>query len=210
MTPVLLHVRFPYHGPWGDEMGAAHDGLARDIAGEPGLLWKLWLEAVDTGTAGGAYLFADRASAQRYLDKHRARLAQWGIGEIDATLQEVNLPLSRLSRASPEVLPQDRADGHDSGLFTIWAEVAIEDFAQFLSVFSSAGLAARQRHGSLGAQAFRVEGDPHTARVLIDWADRASFERFVADPQVKATMRSGGATRPPVFTLLGRAGRYPA
>ncbi|WP_374340840.1 YdhR family protein [Azonexus sp.] len=42
--PYLLQVDFPYPGPWGDAMTAAMTGLAQSIAGEPGLLWKLWTE----------------------------------------------------------------------------------------------------------------------------------------------------------------------
>ncbi|WP_119153288.1 putative quinol monooxygenase [Caldimonas tepidiphila] len=94
-------------------------------------------------------------------------------------------------------------------MFTTLAKVSIEDFERFLAVFSAAGLEARRSHGSLAAEAFRVADDPHTAWVLIDWRDRDSFERFVADPQVKATMRSGGATRPPEFVFVERAGQFP-
>ena len=32
----ILQVDFPYTGPWGHEMAAAMDGLARSIANEPG------------------------------------------------------------------------------------------------------------------------------------------------------------------------------
>lgn len=95
-------------------------------------------------------------------------------------------------------------------MFTTLAEVAIEDFDQFLHVFSDAGFQARRRHGSLGAEAFRVAEDAKAAVVLIDWQDRESFDGFVADLEVKATMRSGGATRPPKFTFIERAGRFDA
>ncbi|MBI5260059.1 MAG: antibiotic biosynthesis monooxygenase [Burkholderiales bacterium] len=95
-------------------------------------------------------------------------------------------------------------------MFTTWAEVAIEDFDQFLHVFATAGREARRHHGSLAAQAFRVPGDGQAARVLIDWRDRAAFDAFLADPLVKATMRSGGATRAPQFTMLERAGAFDA
>ena len=71
---VLLQVDFPFTGPWGDEMAAGMKELATSIAQEPGLLWKIWTENRDTGEAGGIYLFADRADAERYLEMHRARL----------------------------------------------------------------------------------------------------------------------------------------
>lgn len=203
MNAVLLHIRFPHAGPWSGAMAEAFGALADDIGNEPGLHWKLWLEDQAGGSAGGAYLFADRASAERYLDKHRARLAQWGITALDVAVAEVQADLSRRSRAGQDVLPVPQP-----APFTTWAEVAVEDFERFLHVFSTAGLAARRRHGSLAAQVFRVPDDAQAARVLIDWRDRDSFEAFIADPQVKATMRSGGALRPPVFTIVERSARF--
>lgn len=96
---VLLQVDFPYSGPWGDEMAQAMQGLAQSIAQEAGLLWKIWTENRDTGEAGGIYLFADRASAERYLEMHRARLRGFGVPQVNAKLFEVNAPLSAIDRA---------------------------------------------------------------------------------------------------------------
>lgn len=207
MNHVLVHVRFPYAGPMGEAMSQAYGALADDIAGEPGLCWKLWLEEPALRQAGGAYLFEDRASAERYLAKHRGRLAEWGITAVEATIAEVNAPLSHRSRAADRpALPPPRV----RPAFTTWAEVAIDRFDRFLATFSTAGRDARRRHGSLGAQVFRVPGDDHAARVLIDWRDRAAFEGFGADPAVRETMRAGGALRPPAFTVLDRADRFDA
>ena len=97
--PILLQVDFPYQGPWGEDMAQAMQGLAQSIAQEPGLLWKIWTENRDTGEAGGIYLFADRADAERYLEMHCARLLGFGIAAVNAKLFEVNLPLSRIDRA---------------------------------------------------------------------------------------------------------------
>lgn len=99
MNPVLAHIRFAYAGPWGADMAQAYAALADDIAHEPGLHWKLWLEEPASGQAGGAYLFADRPSADRYLAKHLARLAQWGITDATVAISEVNTELSRRSHA---------------------------------------------------------------------------------------------------------------
>lgn len=95
-------------------------------------------------------------------------------------------------------------------MYTTLATVQIGDVQRFLEVFSSAGLQARQLHGSLGAQAFAVSGDPGRAMVLIDWGSREQFDAFRADPAVRETMKSGGATAPPVFTALSRLGSFPA
>lgn len=95
-------------------------------------------------------------------------------------------------------------------MFTTLAKVRIADAQRFLDVFSTHGLQARQSHGSRSAQAFLLPDEPGTAMVLIDWADRASFDAFRADPTVKDTMRCGGALEPPVFTVLERHGSFPA
>jgi hypothetical protein len=55
-----------------------------------------------------------------------------------------------------------------------------------------------------------VPNEPGLAVVLIDWADRASFDGFLADPLVREAMRSGGAMEPPTFTFLERTGVYSA
>lgn len=96
---TLLQIDFPFTGPFGDEMTAAMDGLARDIAGENGLVWKIWTESVAEQRAGGIYLFDDESRARAYLDKHSARLRQFGIDDIRAVVFDVNAPLSRIDRA---------------------------------------------------------------------------------------------------------------
>lgn len=96
---VLLQVDFPYSGPWGEDMAQAMRGLAESIAQEPGLLWKIWTENRDTSEAGGIYLFADRASAEAYLQMHRARLLGFGVPQVNAKLFDVNPALSAIDRA---------------------------------------------------------------------------------------------------------------
>lgn len=99
MNPTLLQMDFPFAGPWGDEMAAELDPLARDIAGEEGLVWKIWTEHREAGRAGGIYLFADADSAERYRRKHEERLAAYGITGIEARHVAVNRPLSAITRA---------------------------------------------------------------------------------------------------------------
>lgn len=96
--PVLLQFDFPFSGPWGPALSAAMADLARDIAAEDGLLWKVWTENEATGRAGGIYLFADAASAQRYRDKHTARLQTFGVQDIVAHSFAVNRPLTQTTR----------------------------------------------------------------------------------------------------------------
>lgn len=97
--PVLLQIDFPAEGPWGAEMSTAYADLARDIAGAPGLGWKVWTENSAEGVSGGIYLFDDLASATAYREMHVARLAGFGITDIRALTFDVNVPLSQLTRA---------------------------------------------------------------------------------------------------------------
>lgn len=98
MTPVLLQIDFPYTGPWGDEAAQAMRDLAADIATEPGLRWKIWTESREAGRAGGVYLFDDAQAAERYLVKHTARLAGFGIVDLRALRLDVNPALSAITR----------------------------------------------------------------------------------------------------------------
>ena len=97
--PYLLQVDFPYPGPWGDEMTAALCGLAESIAGEPGLIWKLWTENPAASEAGGIYLFQDLPSAEAYLAMHTARLKGFGVPQVNGKIFQVNETLSRIDRA---------------------------------------------------------------------------------------------------------------
>ncbi|SDI85948.1 monooxygenase [Lutimaribacter saemankumensis] len=100
MSHTLLQIDFPMSGPWGDEMTAAFGDLAHDIAGEAGLVWKVWTENAETGRGGGIYVFETTEAAQAYLEKHSKRLEGFGITGIEAKLFQVNHDLSAITRAS--------------------------------------------------------------------------------------------------------------
>lgn len=97
---ILVQFDFPFAGPWGREMAAAMEGLAADIATEPGLHWKIWTEAPEEGRAGGLYLFETRAQAEAYRDRHAARIGAFGITGVRAILFEVNDALGAVTRAA--------------------------------------------------------------------------------------------------------------
>lgn len=97
--PYLLQVDFPYQGPWGDEMASTMTDLARSIAQEPGLLWKLWTENKSAGEAGGVYLFSDLPSAEAYLAMHTQRLKNFGVPQVNGKIFDVNEALSHIDRA---------------------------------------------------------------------------------------------------------------
>ncbi|NLY33682.1 MAG: monooxygenase [Alcaligenaceae bacterium] len=95
----LLQVDFPYTGPWGQEMSKAMNDLARSIAQEPGLIWKIWTENESANEAGGIYLFQDKPSALAYLEMHTARLKSFGIPQVNGKIFAVNDDLSRIDNA---------------------------------------------------------------------------------------------------------------
>ena len=99
MAHTLLQFDFPFPGPWGGEMATAMQGLATDIATEPGLVWKVWTETAEEGGAGGIYLFDSAEAAAAYKEKHTARLAEFGITDVRALSLDVNPALSRITRA---------------------------------------------------------------------------------------------------------------
>jgi hypothetical protein len=96
--PVVLIFDFPNEG-FGADRTEALKPLAEDIAGTPGLLWKIWTEEPEARRAGGVYLFATRAQAEAYHAMHAKRLAARGVTGIEATYRGVNEALSRIDRA---------------------------------------------------------------------------------------------------------------
>jgi len=98
LTAVLF--RFPFPGPWGNELTEASHDLARNIASERGLVWKIWLESRQTGHAGGIYLFEDAVAAERYRLKHERRLSAAGLIAVTANTFSVNAELSVLTMAA--------------------------------------------------------------------------------------------------------------
>jgi hypothetical protein len=107
-TPTALVFQFAFPGPWGEDLADHARPLARDIAAEPGLKWKLWLEDRRTGHAGGIYLFEDAAAAERYRLKHERRLSGMGLAGITVAAFSVNTELSVLTMAAA-ALGQTRA-----------------------------------------------------------------------------------------------------
>jgi hypothetical protein len=105
---TALLFRFPFPGPWGEELTEASHDLAVDIADEHGLIWKIWLEDRETRHVGGIYLFEDAIVADRYREKHERRLSAMGLTEVTANTFSVNTELSVLTMAGA-ALNADRA-----------------------------------------------------------------------------------------------------
>jgi hypothetical protein len=97
MALTVLIFDFP-NGAFGADRTEALKPLAEDIAGQHGLLWKIWTEEPDAKRAGGVYLFESRAAAEAYHAMHAKRLASRGVTGIEATYRGVNEVLSRIDR----------------------------------------------------------------------------------------------------------------
>ena len=87
----------------------------------------------------------------------------------------------------------------------VLVKVAVGDFPTFLEGFRTRGLPLRRRHGSRGARVFQDVDDPNAVSILFDWDSRESFQAFLDDPEVKDSMRAGGALGRPSITFLAAA-----
>ena len=94
---TVLIFDFP-NSAFGPDRTEALKPLAEDIAGQQGLLWKIWTEEPAAARAGGVYLFATRADAEAYHAMHAKRLAARGVTGIEATYRGVNDILSAIDR----------------------------------------------------------------------------------------------------------------
>lgn len=95
--PTVLIFDFP-NTAFGPERTEALKPLAQDIAGQAGLVWKIWTEEPAAGRAGGVYLFETRAAAEAYHVMHAARLGARGVTGIEATYRGVNQTLTAIDR----------------------------------------------------------------------------------------------------------------
>lgn len=74
MSATILQINFGFSGSW-VEYETGNAAGAAQIAGVPGLSWKIWLKNAATGEAGGIYLFHDEAAAQGFAAQVAAMLA---------------------------------------------------------------------------------------------------------------------------------------
>ncbi len=84
----------------------------------------------------------------------------------------------------------------------VLAEVRVEDFDRFLEGFNTRGLRLRQKHGSHGVRVFRHREDTKRVSLLLEWEGEEALKAFLADPDVRESMRLGGVVEPPEVTLL--------
>lgn len=66
-THTVLHLRFKLRVP-PDVLLAKSREAANVIASVEGLIWKIWVSQAEESEIGGVYLFANRQSAEAYLN----------------------------------------------------------------------------------------------------------------------------------------------
>jgi hypothetical protein len=83
------------------------------------------------------------------------------------------------------------------------ATTQVEDFDQFMAIFSTTGAEKRKQHGSKGALVFRDPSEDDRVWVIFDW-DEQGWQSFVADPDVPPIMKEAGdKTRPQAVQFAG-------
>jgi Putative mono-oxygenase ydhR len=100
-TPyTVLHVRLKLRVPPHVFLGKSREA-ATTIASVEGLIWKIWTLQEGEFETGGVYLFANRESAEAYLNHPviRAVLSNPAVVSSESQLWEVESSLSALTRA---------------------------------------------------------------------------------------------------------------
>jgi len=90
----------------------------------------------------------------------------------------------------------------------VLARIKVADFAQFIGVFSTRGLAKRKLAGSYGSEVFRSGEDEVV--ILFTWSSRDAIEGFFNSPEIKALMQSAGIQGQPEMTFVERVGEFAA
>ncbi|WP_368901868.1 monooxygenase [Oceanobacillus oncorhynchi] len=93
----ILQIDFTMEGPFGEEMATAFHDLAMSIREEEGFQWKIWTENPDANEAGGIYVFETKEAAEKYLDMHTKRLAQFGLENVRAKVFGINETLTKVT-----------------------------------------------------------------------------------------------------------------
>jgi hypothetical protein len=84
----------------------------------------------------------------------------------------------------------------------ILATTQVENFDQFLKIFSTTGAEKRKQHGSKGALVFHDPNEADRVWAIFDW-DEKGWQSFVTDPEVPPIMKEAGHKSRPVTLKLG-------
>jgi hypothetical protein len=102
-TYTILHLRFKLRVP-PDVLLAQSREAATIIASAEGLIWKIWVSKIEEFEIGGIYLFANRKTAEAYLNHPvvQALRSNPAVASSQSQLWDVESALSALTRAPLE------------------------------------------------------------------------------------------------------------
>ncbi|WP_035092507.1 monooxygenase [Aquimarina macrocephali] len=95
-----LHLK--YDGPVTQEFMEGNKNLAKSIAEEEGVIWKIWTHEEGTNHFGSTYLFKNEEYLKKYREMHIKRLNGIGITEITDYTFDVLEDLSKINNAPLE------------------------------------------------------------------------------------------------------------
>ncbi|NVK16306.1 MAG: monooxygenase [Rhodobacteraceae bacterium] len=98
-TQKIWDLHMTYDGPVTGEFLERTRELARSIAGEPGILWKIWTIEEGTTRFGSTYLFRSQEDLQTYREMHLKRLASIGINVTSDHIFGIMEEVSAITRA---------------------------------------------------------------------------------------------------------------
>ncbi|PYX40192.1 MAG: hypothetical protein DMG81_07095 [Acidobacteria bacterium] len=117
-TYTVLHLRFKLRVP-PDVLLAQSQEAATIIASVEGLIWKMWVLQKEEFEMGGMYLFADRGTAEAYLNHPvvQAVCSNPAVVSTQSQLWDVESSLSALTRAllGDICVPYSEADASTAG-----------------------------------------------------------------------------------------------
>src|SRR5215468_10777494 len=99
-SAAVLHLRFKLRVPPGAVLAQSREA-ATIIASVEGLIWKMWVMQEEEFEMGGMYLFANRETAEAYLNHPvvQAVCSNPAVVSTQSQLWDVESSLSALTRA---------------------------------------------------------------------------------------------------------------
>ena len=82
------------------------------------------------------------------------------------------------------------------------ATTKVQDFDQFLKIFSTKGAEKRKQHGSKGCTVFRDPDEADRVWAIFDW-DEKGWQSFVSDPEVMPILKEAGHQGKPQMAPFG-------
>lgn len=101
-TLKVWDLHMTYEGPITEEFLAGTEQLAKSIAEEPGIIWKIWTVEDGTNHYGSTYLFRNREYLESYKIMHLKRLEAIGITVTADHVFDIMEEVSRINRAPLE------------------------------------------------------------------------------------------------------------